>query len=137
MNNPQIYSDGVVNSIQDSPLRVQNKILGALKNMGGAASTVSNDAGYAVNNTGQQVLAANVARKFLSIQNVGTSKVFIRFGSAVDLDTSLGRFSYILAPSSATNAGDGGVLTFDGYVGTVYVKCASGETSTVIATDFI
>jgi len=137
MNNPQIYSDGVTSSIQDSPLRVQNKILGALKNMGGESSTVSNDSSHSVNNTGQQVLAANAARKFLSIQNTGTSKVFIRFGSAVDLATSLGSFSYILAASSAVNAGDGGVLTFDGYTGSVYVKCESGETTTVIATDFV
>ena len=137
MNNPQIYSDGVTSSIQDSPLRVQNKILGALKNMGGESSTISNDSSHSVNNTGQQVLAANAARKFLSIQNTGTSKVFIRFGSAVDLATSLGSFSYILAASSAVNAGDGGVLTLDGYTGSVYVKCEAGETTTVIATDFV
>jgi hypothetical protein len=41
MNHPTIYSDGVQNSIQDSPLRVQNKILGALKNMGASGQTIT------------------------------------------------------------------------------------------------
>lgn len=138
MDNPTIYSDGVLNSIQDSPLRVQNKILGALKNMGGASLTISGDSIYDANTTGQAPLGANTARKFFSIQNVGTKKVYIRFGSAVVTDVESAaspRFSYILSPASGDYEGDGGVLTVEGYTGSVYIKTASG-TSKVIATDF-
>jgi hypothetical protein len=135
MNNPQIYSDGVVNSIQDSPLRVQNKILGALKNMGGAASTISTDDVIGVTATAGQALAANASRKFLTVQNVGTSKVYIRFGSAPTIGATQ-NFSYILAPASGQDEGDGGVMTLEGYIGSVWVVCAAGKSSTVTATDF-
>lgn len=135
MNNPQIYSDGVKNSIQDSPLRVQNKMLGALKNMGGDACTINVDSLFSATSTAQVVLAANTSRRFLSVQNVGSSKVYVRFGAApVISGTKL--FSYILAPSSGSENGDGGVLTLDGYTGSVYVATTGSETSTVIATDF-
>ena len=138
MDNPTIYSDGVLNSIQDSPLRVQNKILGALKNMGGTSLTISSDVIYAANTTGQAALGTNTARKFFSIQNIGTNRVYIRFGSAVVTeadDAANPRFSYILSPASGDYEGDGGVLTIEGYTGQVYIKTASG-TSKVIATDF-
>ena len=138
MDNPTIYSDGVLNSIQDSPLRVQNKILGALKNMGGTSLTISGDNIYEANTSGQAPLGTNTSRKFFSIQNVGAEKVYIRFGSAVvtDVESSASpRFSYILAPASGDYEGDGGVLTIEGYTGEVYIKTASG-TSKVIATDF-
>jgi hypothetical protein len=138
MDNPTIYSDGVLNSIQDSPLRVQNKILGALKNMGGTSLTISSDVIYAANTTGQAALGTNTARKFFSIQNIGTKRVYIRFGSAVVTeadDAANPRFSYILSPASGDYEGDGGVLTVEGYTGSVYIKTASG-TSKVIATDF-
>ena len=138
MDNPTIYSDGVLNSIQDSPLRVQNKILGALKNMGGTSLTISGDSIYDANTTGQAPRGVNTARKFFSIQNVGTEKVYIRFGSAVvtNIESSANpRFSYILSPASGDYEGDGGVLTIEGYTGSVYIKTASGN-SKVIATDF-
>ena len=138
MDNPTIYSDGVLNSIQDSPLRVQNKILGALKNMGGTSLTISGDSIYDANTTGQAPLGVNTARKFFSIQNVGTEKVYIRFGSAVvtNIESSANpRFSYILSPASGDYEGDGGVLTIEGYTGSVYIKTASGN-SKVISTDF-
>jgi len=135
MNNPQIYSDGVANSIQDSPLRVQNKILGALKNMGGAENTVRIDEPIGVTATAGQVLTANTSRKFLTIQNVGTSKVYLRFGSAPAIGGTQ-YFSYILAPASGQDEGDGGVMTLDGYTGSVWGVCATGKSSTVTATDF-
>ena len=134
MNNPQIYSDGVVNSIQDSPLRVQNKILGALKNMGGDSCTVNVDNLFSASSTAQVVLAANTSRRFLSIQNVGSSKVYVRFGAA-PVVSGTKRFSYILAPASGSENGDGGVLTLDGYTGSVYIATSGSDTSTVIATD--
>ena len=135
MNNPKIYSDGVANSIQDSPLRVQNKMLGALKNMGGDSCTINTDSVFSASSTAQVVLAANTSRRFLSIQNIGNSKVYIRFGAAPVI-TGTKLFSYILAPSSGTENGDGGVLTVDGYTGSVYVATSGSDSSTVIATDF-
>jgi len=138
MDNPTIYSDGVLNSIQDSPLRVQNKILGALKNMGGTSLTISGDSIFPVTTSGQAPLGTNTARKFFSIQNIGTEKVYIRFGQAVVTDVESEAnpfFSYILSPASGDYEGDGGVLTIEGYTGQVYVKTASG-TGRVIATDF-
>ena len=135
MNNPTIYSDGVSNSVQDSPLRVQNKMLGALKNMGGTSVSINDDQVYSSSSTAQVVLAANTARKFLSVQNVGSKKVYIRFGAA-PVTSGTKRFSYILSPASGSEEGDGGVLTVEGYTGSVYVACISTDTSTVIATDF-
>lgn len=139
MDNPTIYSDGVTNSIQDSPLRVQNKILGALKNMGGTSLLASGDTIKDANTTGQAALNTNTARKLLSIQNVGNKKVYVRFGSAVVTDienSTTPRFNYILPPASGSYEGDGGTLTIEGYTGPVYIKTASG-TSKVIATDFV
>ena len=118
MDNPTIYSDGVTNSIQDFPLRVQNKILGALKNMGGTNLLISGDSIFEANTTGQSPLATNTARKFFSIQNIGTKKVYIRFGSAVvtDVESSANpRFSYIPPPASGAYEGDGGVRKIEGY----------------------
>jgi hypothetical protein len=135
MNNPRIYSDGVKNSIQDSPLRVQNKMLGALKNMGGDSCTVNVDNLFSATSTAQVVLTANTSRRFLSIQNVGDSKVYVRFGAAPVI-TGTKRFSYIIAPSGGTENGDGGVLTLDGYTGSVYIATSGSDTSTVAVTDF-
>tara|TARA_E500000305_G_scaffold93920_2_gene82631 strand:- start:77 stop:400 length:324 start_codon:yes stop_codon:yes gene_type:complete len=106
--------------------------------MGGTSLTISSDVIYAANTTGQAALGTNTARKFFSIQNIGTKRVYIRFGSAVVTeadDAANPRFSYILSPASGDYEGDGGVLTVEGYTGSVYIKTASG-TSKVIATDF-
>jgi hypothetical protein len=135
MNNPQIYSDGVVNSIQDSPLRVQNKILGALKNLGGEAAELNNDTVADVTDSASTVLSANAARKFLSIQNIGGSKVYIRFG-ADPVITGTKRFSFILKPAASADSGDGGVVTLQGYTGDVRVVCASSDTTTVAVSEF-
>ena len=67
MNHPTIYSDGVQNSIQDSPLRVQNKILGALKNMGATGQTITAQSGKKTN---VATITADTARKNLFIQNI-------------------------------------------------------------------
>ena len=135
MNNPKIYSDGVVNSIQDSPLRVQNKMLGALKNMGGGACTLNVDNYNTVNSTAVMVLDANASRRFLTVQNIGSSKVYVRFGAAPVISGTK-RFSFILAPASSLDNGDGGVLTVDGYTGKVYVVTSGSDTSALAVTDF-
>ena len=135
MNNPQIYSDGVINSIQDSPLRVQNKILGALKNLGGEAAELNNDTVPDVSDTASTVLAANTARKFLSIQNIGAAKVYVRFG-ADPVISGTKRFSFILKPAASADSGDGGIVTLQGYTGDVRVVCASGNSTQVAVSEF-
>ena len=135
MNNPKIYSDGVTNSIQDSPLRVQNKILGALKNLGGEAASLNADTVPDVTDTASTVLAANTARKFLSIQNIGAAKVYVRFG-ADPVITGTKRFSFILKPAASADSGDGGIVTLQGYTGDVRVVCASGNSTTVAVSEF-
>jgi len=103
--------------------------------MGGGACTVNVDNLFSASSTAQVVFSANTSRRFLSIQNVGNSKVYVRFGAA-PIMSGTKRFSYILAPSSGAENGDGGVLTLDGYTGSVYIATTGSETSTVIATDF-
>tara|TARA_R110000796_G_scaffold99104_6_gene206974 strand:+ start:1096 stop:1257 length:162 start_codon:yes stop_codon:yes gene_type:complete len=46
------------------------------------------------------------------------------------------RFSYIIAQSSGAENGDGGVLTLEGYTGSVYIATSGSDTSTVVVTDF-
>ena len=97
--------------------------------------SIKNDNVYSASSTAQVVMEESASRRFLSIQNIGNSKVYVRFGAApVISGTKL--FSYILAPSSGTENGDGGVLTIDGYTGSVYIATSGSDTSTVIATDF-
>lgn len=135
MNQPQIYSDGVTQSVTDSPLRVQNKILGALKNLGGEAASLNSDTVADVTDAASTVLAANAARKFLSIQNIAGSKVYIRFGDDPVISGTK-RFSFILKAAASADAGDGGVVTLQGYTGTVHAVCASGQTTSVAVTEF-
>lgn len=135
MDNPKIYSDGVTSSVQDSPLRVQNKILGALKNLGGVASTLNNDAVTDITDTATTVLTGNSSRRFLSIQNVGTAKVYVRFG-ADPVITGTKRFSFILKPAASADSGDGGICTLAGFTGTVHCVAASGDSTTVAVSEF-
>lgn len=62
-------------------------------------------------------LAANNYRKGGLIQNLGTAKLYVRFGAAAT--TSL--FRAILAPGGATDDGYGGSLPLNGWKGSVYV----------------
>jgi|TARA_R100000805_G_C3519465_1_gene42403 hypothetical protein len=101
-----------------------------------ATTSVSSDSTISVGTAGSTVLAANNNRASLSVQNVGTTKVYIRFNQAVNLGAGGPDYSFILAPASGTNEGDGGVLSIDNFTGTVYAKTASGS-STVVATEFI
>ena len=96
---------------------------------------INSDDVYGVTSSAAQVLQKTSNRRSLSIQNVGGTKVYVRFGSAPALGGTK-QYSFILAPSSGSEEGDGGVLTVDNYNGSVWVATASG-TSTVIATDFI
>ena len=98
-------------------------------------SKIDSDTVNSVSTSASQVLTADRDRRSLSIQNVGTSKVYVRFGAAPAMSgTKL--FSYILSPASASEEGDGGVLTVDNCGSSVWVATASG-TSTVIVTSFV
>lgn len=134
MDNPSIYSDGLANSIQDSPLRVQNKMLGALKNMGGDATDPATQSVTTVTAVAAQILAANTSRKFLTLQNTGTNAVFVKFGSNPTLTPSKS-FAFVLKPATAVNAGDGGVLSLQTYTGSVHAITAAGN-SDVAITEF-
>ena len=96
---------------------------------------INQDAINPVTTSGGEVLYKKSNRRSLSIQNIGTAKVFVRFGAEPVL-TGTKKYSFILPPASGTDEGDGGVLTLDNYNGSVWCKTSSGS-STVIATDFI
>jgi hypothetical protein len=100
-----------------------------------ATVTLNQDAIHPVSTGGGEVLYKHKSRRSLSIQNIGTTKVYVRFGSLPVL-TGTKRFSFILTPASGSEEGDGGVLTVDNYLGSVWCMCVSGS-STVIASDFI
>lgn len=101
-----------------------------------ATTSVSTDSTVSVGTAGSTVFSVNNSRASLSVQNVGTTKVYIRFNSAVNLGAGGPDYSYLLAPASGDNEGDGGVLSVDNFTGSVYAKTASGS-STVVATEFI
>jgi hypothetical protein len=100
-----------------------------------ASQVINQDAINPVTTSGGEVLYSTRNRRSLSIQNIGTVKVFVRFGSAPVLSGTK-RYSFILSPASAADEGDGGVLSVDDYNGSVWCKTASG-TGSVIATDFV
>jgi len=130
MDNPAIYSDGLANSIQDSPLRTQQKMLGALKNMGGDATSAATQTVTTVTAVAAQILAANTSRKFLTLQNTGTQEVFVKFGSNPTVSPK--SFAFILKPATAVNGGDGGVLSLQTYTGSVHAVTASGNSDVAI-----
>ena len=100
-----------------------------------APSSIGNDAVMGVTTSASNVVPANDNRTSVTLQNVGTNKVYIRFGSAPVIGGTQ-YFSAILSAASATDDGDGGSMTVDYYKGDIYAITASG-TSTLIATEFI
>ena len=101
----------------------------------GGRSVLNLDTVYGVTTSAANVVAANDGRASFSLQNIGTTKVYVRFGEAPILGGSK-YFSFILPPASGDEEGDGGALTVDNYQGDVYVVTASG-TSTIISTEFV
>jgi len=100
-----------------------------------AQTKIDSDVVSSVSSSATQALAADRDRRSLSIQNIGATKVYVRFGAAPAMGgTKL--FSYILNPASGSEEGDGGVLTVDNCGSSVWVATASG-TSTIIVTSFV
>lgn len=59
------------------------------------------------------------------IQNLHTTPLYVHLGAAVN--TGDGEFTYILAGGAALNDGTGGSFTFEGWLGPVSIKAASGS----------
>ena len=119
MNNPTIYSDGVLNSIQDSPLRVQNKILGALKNLGGTGQTISSASGVKEDTA---TVAANTARKDVFIQNIGAAAIYVKLGSGA----GAADYHFEVARNNGL-AGTGGTLNLSSYTGVITVHPGTND----------
>ena len=100
-----------------------------------APSSVSSDTVYGITTSAQNVMVANDNRTSAVLQNVSTTKVYVRFGAAPATGGTK-FFSAILAPASVADGGDGGSMTIDHFRGDIYVVCASGS-SILIATEFI
>jgi len=117
MNNPTIYSDGTTNSIQDSPLRVQNKMLGALKNLGGSAQTVGSASGL---KSDQASIGANDTRKSLVIQNTTRNPMYIKLGAGAGATD----YHFEVAGNGGV-VGMGSTLNVTGYTGAVSIHPAT------------
>ena len=75
------------------------------------------------------VLAGNSYRRELYIQNLATGALFVKYG----LNAHSSSFNFILAANSSTNAGDGGSITDQSYVGNVSVSGANQLSPNYIA----
>jgi hypothetical protein len=64
------------------------------------------------------ILPANPYRRQLYIQNLDTGVLYVKYG----LNANASSFNFILAKNTSTNAGDGGILNNENYVGDVSVS---------------
>lgn len=108
MNNPTIYSDSVTNVASDTDVMVLQRVLGALKNIGAEAQTLGAASGVKTNTAS---IAANGARKSITIQNVDGSALLVRLGSGASAS------DYHAALASEGGQGTGGVLSLAAYTG--------------------
>ena len=77
---------------------------------------------YSAGSSNTKVLDYNQYRKELFIQNLATGQLYVKYGSSAASDTS---FNFVLAGCSFQNAGDGGSLSDQAYVGDVNVYSAT------------
>ena len=73
---------------------------------------------FSVSGSNGLVLPANSYRRELYIQNLDTGVLYVKYG----LTASSTSFNFVLAANSSTNAGDGGSITDQSYVGNVSVS---------------
>jgi len=64
------------------------------------------------------IMPLNSFRRELYIQNLSTGKLYVKYGSGAAQNS----FNFILAPNTATDAGDGGSLGDQSYLGVVSVS---------------
>jgi len=74
---------------------------------------------FAPSGTNGLVLASNSYRRELYIQNLATGQLYVKYGSTA---ASLSSFNFVLAGNSSQDAGDGGSLNDQSYVGGVSVS---------------
>jgi hypothetical protein len=73
---------------------------------------------YTVGTTNTKVLDYNIYRRELFVQNLSTGTLYVKYGSNAASDSS---FNFILAGCTYQDAGDGGSLNDQAYVGDVNV----------------
>jgi len=73
---------------------------------------------FTVSGSNGRILAANSSRREFFVQNLDTGVLYVKYG----LGASASSFNFVLAANSATNAGDGGSLNDQSYVGDVSVS---------------
>jgi hypothetical protein len=73
---------------------------------------------FTVSGSNGRILAANSIRREFFVQNLDTGVLYVKYG----LGANASSFNFILAANSATNAGDGGSLNDQSYVGNVSVS---------------
>lgn len=90
------------------------------------SSIISNSGPSGVNGL---ILPANSYRRELYIQNLATGALFVKYG----LNAHRSSFNFILAGNTFNNAGDGGSLSDQSYIGDVSVSGANASTPSYIA----
>ena len=73
---------------------------------------------YSIGTSNAKVLEYNPYRRELFIQNLATGTLYVKYGSAAASNSS---FNFVLAGASQEDAGDGGALNDQGYIGDVNV----------------
>ena len=82
------------------------------------SSSISN---YNLSGSNGTILMTNLNRKELYIQNLSTGNLYVKYG----LNASSSSFNFVLAANTAEDAGDGGSVSDQGYVGLVSVSGAN------------
>lgn len=95
---------GILEQLQDGVISKTNK-----------SSSISNSTVGTSNGT---VLGANKNRLELYVQNLADSPIYVKYGP----NASSSSFNFLLAANTATNAGDGGTISDQGYTGIVSVS---------------
>lgn len=90
------------------------------------SSIISNSGPSGINGL---ILPANSYRRELYIQNLATGTLFVKYG----LNAHSSSFNFILAGNTFNNAGDGGSLSDQSYVGDVSVSGSNNLTPNYIA----
>lgn len=73
---------------------------------------------YSIGTSNTKVLNYNQYRRELFIQNLATGQLYVKYGSSAASDSS---FNFVLAGASFQDAGDGGSLSDQAYIGDVNV----------------
>ena len=73
---------------------------------------------FTVSGSNGTILAANSSRREFFVQNLATGVLYVKYG----LGANASSFNFVLAGNTSTNAGDGGSLNDQSYVGDVSVS---------------